>query len=125
MSQWMVLPRIVRLPLGDGEWIDVKAQLNHGESQDVLERCYVVTDTGDVQRKPFRIAQATVAAYLVDWSATDLPIRGEPVSVIDQALNAISQEKFKEIQQAIDAHSDAIDRARQEKKTALSGSAAS
>lgn len=125
MAHWMVLPRVVRLPLSDGEWIDVKAQLNHGEAQGVLERCYEAGADGELRQKPFRIVQATITAYLIDWSASDLPIRGEPVSVIEQALNTISQERFKEIQQAIDAHSEAVDRERQEKKTTPIGSGAS
>lgn len=124
MSQWMVLPRVVRLSLSDGDWIDVKAQLNHGESQDVLERC-LISKGDDVQFVRVKYIQSTIVGYLVDWSATDLPIRGEPVSVIDQALNSISQERFDEIKRALDAHTDALSREREEKKRALSGSAVS
>jgi hypothetical protein len=125
MSSWMVLPRVVRLPLSNGDWVDVKAQLNHGEHQAVLERCYVLTPDGDVQRQPFKIVQATVVAYLVDWSATDLPIRGAAPALVEQALNSISQERFTEIRQAIDAHAEAIERERDEKKSIPTGSVAS
>lgn len=125
MSTWSVPPRPVRIALAGGEWIDVKAQLNHGEHNGILERCYVTTPDGDLQRHPFKLMHAIITAYLIDWSATDLPILGASPDVIDLALQQISQEKFLEVQTAVEAHAAQLERERLEKKTAPAGASAS
>lgn len=126
MALRMVTPlHPVRLPLSDGEWIEVKAQLNHEEHQDLMEAFYVTSERGELLRQPQKWADAIVVAYLVDWSLTTTVIRGRPRAEIQSALNNLEQESFREIQDAIEAHADRIAAERAEKKTIPSGGHAS
>lgn len=126
MPSYIVPPLSKRLPLPCGEWLDVKLRLNHGEYQDVQERCYLVKDDGSLQRVPFKWTEAMMIAYLVDWSFVGLDdqpiaIRGRPADEIASALRGFEQDIYHEIRDAIDAHVAEQDAAREAKKKAPTG----
>jgi hypothetical protein len=104
-----------RLPLSDGDFIDVKRQLTVGEEKDVslLAMREISQDDGsvkfrgDYQLMPF----AKAVIYLVGWSFHNA--KG-PVKLEDDQkkrlaqLRALDSASWEEIQQAIDAHEEKI-----------------
>uniref|UniRef100_A0A6M3J9E1 Tail assembly chaperone n=1 Tax=viral metagenome TaxID=1070528 RepID=A0A6M3J9E1_9ZZZZ len=115
MAEWFVDPAVERLSLSDGQFIDVKKQLSHGESDDMFDRMapYVVPGQ-PVQMKSREVRTAKVFSYLVGWS---LMRHGKPVPMGPEvpdserlgAINALAPERFTEIFKAIDAHEDRVE----------------
>jgi hypothetical protein len=110
----VVKPRTERLPLSDGDWIEVKRQLNHGEREDLLATMAESTEDGGqrLDRRIFR--RATVLAYLVGWSFES---EGQPLAYSpllselerDSLLRSLDQPSFEELYQAVVRHERAID----------------
>jgi hypothetical protein len=105
---------IDRLPLSDGDFIDVKRQLTVGEEKDVSllamkeisQEDGSVKFRGDYQLMPF----AKAVIYLVGWSFHNA--KG-PVKLEDDQkkrlaqLRALDSESWEEIAKAIDTHEEA------------------
>lgn len=99
-----------RLPLSDGDWIDVKRELNAGEYYDSI---VALAD---------RQAFAKVIAYLLGWSLVDLD--GGPLAYSTQmpdtdrrdTLRSLDKATLREIVSAIDRHESQQDAARDTKK---------
>jgi hypothetical protein len=130
MPSYIVPPITKRLTLPCGEWIDVKARLNHGEYQDMMERCYRLGDDGLLQRVPFKYNEAQMTAYLVDWSLTGpddqvIPIRGAAPDVVLSTIRMLEQWIVREMHTAIDAHVTDAREAAAVKKTTPTGDAVS
>lgn len=119
-----VVPNVVRLPLSDGDWIEVKEHLSVGESRRAMQS-FVGSINGDGSRTPNQelLGLGQVLAYLVDWSFRDA--NDKPVAVSLDALKALDVETFREIDDAIDAHMARVQKADEEKKMTMSGAAAS
>jgi hypothetical protein len=106
---------IDRLPLSDGDFIDVKRQLTVGEEKDVSllamkeisQEDGSVKFRGDYQLMPF----AKAVIYLVGWSFHNA--KG-PVKLEDEQkkrlaqLRALDTESWEEIQTAIEQHEEKI-----------------
>lgn len=110
-----VQPDIVRLPLSDGDWIDIKRELNTGEQREMfgeMRRQFAPGESPILDSGLFGPARA--AAYIVAWSFVDAG--GKPVSVSRSAFDSLDTATSKEIIKAIEAHEDRIDAERQEKK---------
>lgn len=117
-----VTPDVERIPLKDGpdgekNWIEVKRELTAGEKQRYrtagLSRMHAAAGAGndtaiDVDWE--RMALARVEAYLVDWSAKDA--KGKDVKVSASAIRALSEDDFREIDEAIEAHVARMDEAK-------------
>jgi len=107
----VVTPGTTRLPLSDGDWIDVVAELNAGEYFDLISAL--------AERKPF----AKILAYLQGWSLVDAA--GAPLQfslLIDEAerrdtVRALDKGTLRELVAVLDRHEAAGDAARAEKKT--------
>jgi hypothetical protein len=126
----LVTPEPMRLLLSDGDWVDVRNRLNHGEHTKMLERLYVVTPEGETRRDPLKWADVIVTTYLLDWSLTDpakgrLEIREQPLTKIQAALDLIDPDDFAEIREAIETHASNVAKAAAEKKRRRSGESAS
>lgn len=99
-----------RLPLSDGDWIDVKRELNAGEYHDSLVAL--------VDRQAF----AKVIAYLLGWSLIDVDGGALPYSTQLSAedrrdtLRSLDKNTLREIVAVIDRHEFAQDAARDTKK---------
>jgi len=108
-----VQPRVARLPLDDGQWIEIKHELSYGDMQ-----VFASQTRGDLSAASLNL----VAAYLLDWSLVDA--EGQPVPVGTEAekiaaLRALSTEAFAALDVAIDAHVTGVAAAK--KATAPSG----
>jgi hypothetical protein len=123
----IVEPDSTRLHISDGDYIDVKARLNHGEYDDYLARISPHQTPGEPLRMETRqIRTSKVLAYLLGWSITQ---KGKPIPYsldmpekarID-VLRSIDRETFREIYAAIDAHEDAEDAASVARKNGTGG----
>jgi hypothetical protein len=106
----VVAPEVVRLPLSDGDYLDVNKELNAGQYLELL--------TALVDRKPFSKA----IAYLVGWSLVGL--NGQPLPYdLDMpeadrraTLGALDKGSMREITVALDKHEAAEDQALAAKK---------
>jgi hypothetical protein len=115
-------PEIVRLQVGDGDYIDIKKRLSHGESEAMLARMAPRVTPGEqiqVETKEMRIAK--VLTYLLNWSST-VPIGPHlPDNERVDTLNNLDAQSFDEIATAIDAHETAMTAARAEEKKRRTG----
>ncbi len=111
----IVEPTITRLPISDGDFLDVKGQLNHGEYDDHLSRISPFQTPGEPIRMETRqIRTSKVLSYLVGWSLTQkgkpIPYSPDmPVNTRIDVLNSLDRATFTEMYQAIDAHEDKAD----------------
>ena len=108
----VVTPGTTRLPLSDGDWIDVVAELNAGEYFDLISAL--------TERKPF----ARILAYLLGWSLVDaagqpLPysLRPEDEAERRDTVRSLDKGTLRELVAVLDRHEAAGDAARAEKKT--------
>lgn len=107
-----VTPETVTLPLGDGDSIQIKSQISHGERDAMFK----------LARESGTLRSAEVVAYLVGWSAsTPYALTMSEQERLD-IINNLDPDSFDEIQAALKAH---IDAKAEEKKRAIgtSGSA--
>jgi hypothetical protein len=104
------MPELVRLPLSEGEYLDVHRELNAGQYIELLSAL--------VDRKPF----AKAVAYLVAWSFVGLD--GQPLpydldlpeDVRRATLGALDKGTMREITAALDKHEAAEEAALEAKK---------
>jgi hypothetical protein len=105
----VVAPGVVRLPLSDGDWIDVKRELNAGEYGDLL--------TALVDRQPF----AKILQYVIGWSligldGNPLPYALDlPETVRRDTIKSLDKQTLRELIAVLDKH-EAIEEAALEKK---------
>jgi len=108
MRSRFVRPETRRLELTDGDWITVKARLTAGEKRAMFARMYKTVEKtdGTPQQIPDleRVGFARLAAYLVDWSFPEFPIRSVSVEALESALRNLEDDDFGELLTAIDAH---------------------
>jgi hypothetical protein len=111
----IVVPSVVRLPLSDGDTLDVKKELNAGEYFDYL--------TAMAERQPF----AKILAYAIGWSfvaldGTLLPYSVDlPETERRDLVRSLDTDTMHELLAVIDRHEAALDAARLAKKKAPSG----
>jgi len=115
----VVVPETVRLPLSDGDFVDVKQELNAGEYVDLL--------TALAQRQPFSKA----VAYVVGWSLVgldDKPLPYDlelPETVRRDTLRSLDKATMRELTAVLDRHEAAEEAAREAKKKMTDGGLAS
>lgn len=98
----IVRPVVVRLPLSDGDWIDVKKQLTVGEVRHIFERQIAEYRSGERARiDPHYVGLSQVLEYLVGWSLAD---GSTPVPCTESGLLMIDSESYLEIESAITHH---------------------
>ena len=115
----VVAPEVVRLPLSDGDYLDVNKELNAGQYLELL--------TALVDRKPF----AKAIAYLVSWSLVGL--NGQPLPYeLDMpeeerraTIGALDKGTVREITAVLDKHEAAEEQALVAKKKIASSVPAS
>ncbi len=106
-----VQPDITTLTLSDGDWIEVKTELNAGEQRRVFSRLVKAMHFSEKPEiDPEQVGLSKVVAFLVGWSA--------PVKVSESAINSLDPATYSEIVAAIDAHESAGDAAREALKNA-------
>ena len=109
-----VQPRTVRLPLSDGDWIDVKAELNAGEQRRIFTGLVKTMQAGEKpELNPEQVGKTKILEYVVDWSLRD---GDKAVPFSPAALDNVDPDTYSEIMAAVDAHDEAADKARAERK---------
>lgn len=126
-----VKPQVARLPISDGDYLDVKARLNAGEQQDLFSRMLPYMTPGQPLKLETRqVMTAKILAYLVGWSLTDdgKPVPYSPDMTEDARLATLSNldpDTFAEIKDALDAHIEKVDAERDAAKKSKDGENAS
>lgn len=118
MSRYrFVDPQSVRLSLSDGDWIEIKRELNAGEQRKVFAQQVkdYHADTGRPMLDPEQVGRSRVGGYLLAWSFTDRS--GKPIPITDGAIDNLDQPTYREIVKAIDDHEAAIDREYEKNRT--------
>jgi|SRR5262245_44877555 len=109
-----VKPQLVRLPLSDGDWVDVKRQLNAGETRAIFTDMIKEQHAGEVATiDTTRVGITKLLAYIVEWSFTD---DNGPVAFSEAALANLDMETFKELTDAVDAHEARVEQEQEQKK---------
>ena len=106
-----VAPDTVRLSLSDGDWLEVKKELNAGEQRRVFTSLvrHMHMD-GKAELNPYQVGKTKILAYVVDWSLTDQ--QGNRAKFSEAALDSIDPASYKEINDAVDKHDEAAEAAR-------------
>lgn len=125
MSDWFVNPETTVLQLAGGQWIEVKNRLTVGEERAAFQQIVGEVNSATGYRKPNveMLGLAEVATYLVGWSLTH---NGSPVKIDTDglkiaALKSLRPDRYKVIEEAIEAHVTAMDAALEKEKNAMAG----
>jgi len=113
----MVEPEQVRLPISDGDFVDVKRQLTAGEHRRIfLDQIKggVIVSGQETQLDPAKLGVTRILAYVVGWSLVDPD--GRPIPFSEATLLLQDADTYREIADAVDAHVEAQDRARAERR---------
>jgi hypothetical protein len=114
-----VTPDVVRLPLSDGDWVDVKKELNAGEQRRIFTGLVKTMQAGEKpELNPDQVGVTKLVEYILGWSFHDSA--GNPVPFNAAALNNLDGDTYAELIKVIDAHDEAAEKARDERKNALS-----
>ena len=113
-------PKVVRLDISDGDWIEVKSKLNVGERKKMFAESITkmggkIGEDAEYDLDAVKMSFAKVAAYLVDWSLAEEDEKGAvvPVEISLESIQALDEDSFVEIEEAIDKH---IEETEKEKK---------
>ncbi len=105
-----VAPGTTKLPLSDGDWVEVKEQINYGESQRLsgamLRTVKTAAGDNEVGVDFARYAVLKLQTWLVDWSLRDEA--DKPVPVSPAAIENLTPAAAEAINAAIDAHTAAL-----------------
>lgn len=129
IESWVVEPDTQTLSLSGGTWVQVRKQLNAGETFDLFDRVSAFTNgTSDVSKvPPAKLGMAMMLAYLINWNLVDR--QGDPIPILratldekEAAIRILKFDRVIEIMNAITAHDAAV---RQEKKLQADATASS
>lgn len=102
---------VTRLDLSDGDWIEIKTELNYGDVQTLrlaaLRPIQVQEGMGrnsemTVHLDPYILQQKTIELYLLDWSLRDA--NDKPVPCNRNMIRALDRETADEILAVIQQH---------------------
>jgi hypothetical protein len=126
----IVMPEVVRISISDGDWIEVKKRLNYGEK--VAASAALIQDMhGDGRITPrvdMMAGTAQVLAYLVDWSLVDTTDKRIAIDTDARKLAAVKmldEATMREIETAITAHREQMERESEAQKNGQAGESAS
>jgi len=110
-----VAPRSVRIPLSEGDWIEIKERLSIGDAR-AATASFIGSYTKDGSRTPNleTLGMGEVLAYLLDWSFRDE--NDKPVKVSLEAVKALDMDTYAEVEAAISGHSAALNAADAERE---------
>jgi hypothetical protein len=112
----MVEPEQVRLPISDGDFIDIKRQLTAGEYRRIfLDQIKggIIVSGQELQLDPAKFGITRILAYVVGWSLVDAD--GRPIPFSESTLLLQDADTYREILEAVDAHIEAQERRRIER----------
>ena len=123
----VVVPDTVRIPISDGDWIEVIKHLNYGETKAMQAFAFGFKDN-HVQADLEVVEIAQALGYLVGWSLVDLdgrPIRLETMAAKRVALFDQDPTTIKEIIAAVSAHAERMEQELEQEKNERAGVSAS
>jgi hypothetical protein len=118
----VVIPEEVRLPLSDGDYVDVKKVLNAGEYRKLLYDQFKDSDGGRVTIDHAKVGLSKLLAYILGWSLSGIdnaPLsysHDQPEAVRVATLDNLDQDTYRELIAAIVAHEEREDAALTAKK---------
>lgn len=110
-----VMPERVRLPLSDGDYVDVKKRLTAGEYRKLIYAQFKDTPVGEKATLDYtKLGTSKLLAYILGWSLISVvdeqPIPYDPQdpeelrqSVLDDLLD---QDTYRELLAAVTAHEE-------------------
>lgn len=111
----LVRPDTKQIPISDGDWILIKRRLTASDARRRYQRSVSPTATdaaGEPVADKALAGQATVLAYLLDWSLSEteptLKITHASEAEIAAATDLIDTDTYIEILRAIEAHEAAL-----------------
>lgn len=114
-----IQPNTTRLTLSDGDWLDVKSELNAGETRRVYTNLVKKMKAGEAaELNPEQVGKTKIQEYVVGWSLVGFD--GKPMPFTPVALDSLDAETYAEISNAIDQHEEAVEKARTERKNGRS-----
>lgn len=118
-----VNPDVVRIPLSDDDWIEIKKELSVGDAKRIQNAAltFVAGERDEDRKIGIDMHRATIEqvfTWLVDWSFRDS--KDKPVRVSRQAIEALDQETFEEVESAITAYAEEREREKNARKSATS-----
>jgi hypothetical protein len=105
-----VTPDTVRLPLSDGDWIEVKQRLTNGERRRLNSAALgksmpLGAEVTEIAVDFAEMGTARALTYIVDWSLED---DGHRVPFTREAFLSLDEETAAEIDAVLDAHIETI-----------------
>jgi hypothetical protein len=103
----------VRLSLSDGDWLDVKRELNAGETRNVQIRLMAgpIVAGDKMTYDPAKVGLTQALEYIVAWSFVDTS--GQIAEISETTLKLLDHESLREVLAAVSTH-DAEQDARRE-----------
>jgi hypothetical protein len=119
-----VVPRVKRIELEHGQWMDVKRELTYGETEEMYARMRKQFGPGEMPLlDPTRIGRSRMEAYIVAWSFTDP--NGEPVPVSESAFADLSPTVARAMREALEVHEEDVQREQAAEKNDRDGASVS
>lgn len=109
----------------DGDWVEVKNELNAGEQRDVFAELVLggYTPGEKTVLDPKKVGITKLLAYIVRWSLVDSS--GEVMEVSEATLRVQDSETLKELIELVDAHEECVEAERAARKKKMVGARAS
>ena len=114
----LVRPDVVRLPLSDGDFLDVKKRLNTGEWRAMVTSQYNASHD-HVTLNLDQMGLSKVLAYVVGWSFVDFDQK--PLAFNEQTIRGMDPDVFREVLDAVERHEEAQDTSRSAEKNVTAG----
>ncbi len=107
-----VQPEAVKIDLSGEDWIEIKKKLTVGETRRMqLAGIKMTGKAGQAQMEMTvdveALSMAKVSVYLLDWSFEDA--EGRRVELSRESIEALDEESYQEITDAIDKHAGAME----------------
>jgi hypothetical protein len=118
----LVYPEEVRLTLSDGDYIDVKKELNAGEYRKLLYDQFKDSDGEKVVLDHSKLGIVKLLAYLLGWSFVGrnnepIPYNVEQPEEIRRAtIDSLDRDTYRELIAAVTAHEERQEAALEAKK---------
>lgn len=122
-KSWFVKPDLVRLPLSEGNFLDVKRQLTAGEERHIFAGVVKTMTPGQkMELDPEQVGRTKLLEYIVDWGGPNLvDDDGRPVPFSGAALDNLPPERYAEIVKVVDDHEAAETMKREAEKNDPAG----
>lgn len=112
----IVIPEVVRVPLAEGDFVDLKKSLTAGEYREMLGNQFIQNQQGNMTVDFKNFGFVRILAYVVGWSFVGLD--GGPLAVSADTVNSMDQATFSELLAAVETHHDAAEAAMTARKNA-------